>query len=102
MQHGKRVDVAATRAERQQIQTDNGVSGASILFELHKLYKFDPILDMTIDRMHLAFNMLKNEFLEKMWSDLGENAAREVNDRVPNDGGLLVREEFRQALDAVE
>lgn len=57
---------------------------------------------MTIDRMHVVFNMLKKEFLEKMWADLGENAVREVNDRVPNDGGLLVREELKQALGSVE
>ena len=102
MHHGRRVDAATTRAERQQIQADTGVSGASILFELHKLYSFDPVLDMTIDRMHVVFNMLKKEFLEKMWADLGENAVREVNDRVPNDGGLLVREELKQALGSVE
>jgi hypothetical protein len=56
---------------------------------------------MTIDRMHLAFNMLK-EFLEKMWADLGENVARGVNDSDPNEGGLLVREEFKQALECVK
>ncbi len=98
MQHGKRVDAASTRAQRQQIQTETGVSGVSILFRLYKLYKFDPVLDMTIDRMHLTFNMLKREFLEKMWADMAKNA---VNDRDPELGGLLVREEFKNALECV-
>ena len=101
MQHGKRVDAASTRAQRQQIQTETGVSGVSILFRLYKLYKFDPVLDMTIDRMHLTFNMLKREFLEKMWADMAKNAGKPVNDRDPELGGLLVREEFKNALECV-
>lgn len=89
---------AVTRNKRQQIQTETGVCGLSILFELHKLYGFDPILDMTVDRMHLTFNMLKREFLSKMWADLGENAGKAINDRDPIAGGLIVHEEFKHAL----
>lgn len=101
LQNGKRVDEASTRAQRQQIQTETGVSGVSVLFDLYKLYKFDPVMDMTIDRMHLTFNMLKREFVEKMWADSGENAGKQVNDRDPAVGGLLVRDEFRHALESV-
>lgn len=74
----------------------------SILFDLYKLYKFDPILDMTIDRMHLTFNMLKREFLSKMWPDLGDNAGKAVDDRDPEVGGLIVRGEFNSALQAIK
>ena len=49
LENGKRVDAAVTRAQRQQIKTKTGVSGKSILFKLYKLYKFDPVLDMTIN-----------------------------------------------------
>ena len=56
---------------------------------------------MTIDRMHLTFNMLKREFVEKMWADSGENAGIQVNDRDPAVCGLLVRDEFRHALESV-
>lgn len=101
LENGKRVDAAITRAQRQQIQTETGVTGVSILFNLYKLYKFDPVLDMTIDRMHLTFNMLKREFLDKMWADLAENADKAVNDRDPAAGGLLVRDEFKRALECV-
>ena len=99
---GERVEAAATAGERQRIQAETGVSGVSILFELYKLYKFDPVKDMVIDRMHLTFNMLKREFLDKMWPDLGENMQRDVNEREPADGGLLDREEFKAALQSVE
>lgn len=102
LQHGKRVDSASTANQRRQIQVATGVSGLSILFDLYKLYKFDPILDMAIDRMPLTFNMLKKEFLEKMWSDLGNNVDKEIDDRDPSIGGLLSRLEFSTALKAVK
>jgi len=102
MEHGKKVDDALTTNQRHQIQLETGVGGVSILFELYKLYKFDPVLDMAIDRMHLTFNMLKREFLEKMWSDMGGNADTDVNDRDPTVGGLLNRHEFGTALQAVD
>jgi hypothetical protein len=96
------VDSASTANQRRQIQVATGVSGLSILFDLYKLYKFDPILDMAIDRMPLTFNMLKKEFLEKMWSDLGNNVDKEIDDRDPSIGGLLSRLEFSTALKAVK
>ena len=68
---------------------------------LHKLYCFDPIKDMTIDRMHLCFNMLKREFAEGMWADMGDNVGRPVNQRMPSDGGVLSRGDFAQAFQAV-
>ena len=52
--------------------------------------------------MHLTFNMLKREFMDKMWPDLGENTEKEVNHRDPAVGGLLVREEFKDAFEAVK
>ena len=52
---------------------------------------------MTIDQLHLTFNMLKREFLEKMWADMGENAGKSLNNRDPAVGGVLVREEFKHA-----
>ena len=87
---------------RKQIQLDTGIRGVSILFKLYKLYKFDPIKDMMIDRMHLSFNMLKHEFLEKMWIDMGENSSKPVNERNCEDGGLVVHEELQRALNIVE
>ncbi len=54
---------------------------------------------MTIDQLHLTFNMLKREFLEKMWADMGENAGKSLNNRDPAVGGLLVREEFKHAVE---
>lgn len=102
LENGKRVGSATTAGQRQQIQAETGVSGVSILFDLYKLYKFDPVMDMTIDRMHLVFNMLKREFVGKMWPDLGENAAKEVNDRDPAVGGLLDHSEFKIAYEAIK
>ncbi len=102
LENGRRVDSATKATQRQQIQTETGVSGVSILFDLYKLYKFDPVMDMVIDRMHLTFNMLKREFIDKMWADLGENAEKEVNDRDPAVGGLMIRDEFKAAFEAVK
>ncbi len=97
LQNGERVDEATTGVQRQQIQTDTEISGVNNLFRLYKLYKFDPVLDITIDWLHLTFNMLKREFLEKMWADMGEDAGKPVNYRNPAVGGRLVREEFKHA-----
>ena len=87
--HGKACDNASHDTARKQIQTETGVCGLSVLFNLHKLYGFEPIKDMVIDRMHLNFNMLKREFLTNIWKDMGENSLKEVNDRKPEDGGLI-------------
>ena len=60
--HGRRCDDAASDSQCHAIQTETGVTGRSILLDLYKLYKFDPIKDMTTDKMHLLFNMLKRVF----------------------------------------
>jgi hypothetical protein len=96
--HGKRCEESITKTERQTIQRETGVKGISILFELHKLYGFDPIKDMVIDRMHVCFNMLKREFIDKIWADIGENSGKEVNDRDQAVGGLVDRHDFAEAL----
>ena len=62
------------------------------------MYKFDPVKDVVIDRMHLCFNTLKKEFLTYMWADMGENAEREVNERDPSVGGLVSRNRFGMSL----
>lgn len=82
----------------QQIQTASGVSGVSSLFELYHLYGFDPIKGMTVDSMHLVFNMLKREFLDKLWADLEENINVDVNQRDPAVGGLLLHGDFSDSL----
>ena len=82
-QNGKRCDDAPNNTR----QTETGVTGRTILLDLYKLYKFDPIKNMTTDKMHLSFNMLKKDFLEKMWAsatrqvDERENATRQVDER---------------------
>ena len=57
---------------------------------------------MMMDRMHLSFNMLKHEFLEKMWINMRDNSSKPVNERNPEDGGLVVHEELQCALHIVE
>ncbi|XP_048576071.1 uncharacterized protein LOC125557470 [Nematostella vectensis] len=101
LEHGVLVDGALTAAARQLLVTSSGVCGLSILFVLYRLYGFDPVKDMVIDRMHLTFNMIKREFLEKMWKDMGDNATLPVNERDPQSGGLLNRADFSAALEAV-
>ena len=56
---------------------------------------------MVVDRMHLIFNMLKREFIDQMWIDLGNNSEKPINDRDPAVEGLINREEFGVALNAV-
>jgi len=90
-----------TSTERQRLSTDKGVTGVSVLFQLYMLYGFDPVQDMVIDRMHFTFNMLKREFIDKMWADMGDNKGRPVNSRQPEFGGLIDHGEFGHALDAV-
>ena len=97
--NGSAADSARNNA--QALQTETGVKGASILFLLCLLYGFDPVRDMTVDRMHNCFNMLKREFLEQMWPEMGENRNRDVNGRNPNDGGVIDRGEFAADLHAV-
>lgn len=101
LENGKKVDEALTVTERKRVQTETGLSGLTVLTDLHKLYAFDPVRDMVIDRMHVAFNMLKREFVERIWADMGENADQPVNNRDPNVGGLVNRNEFASALNAV-
>ena len=55
-------------SEWKRLQTETGVSGLSDLCSLYDLYRFDPVQDMVIDRMHLTFNMLKRELIG---SDVG-------------------------------
>lgn len=74
LHHGQKVDSVLTQTEKKRLQTESGVSGVSILFELHALYGFNPIKDLVIDRMHLTFNMLKREFMDHIWLDIEENA----------------------------
>ena len=59
MDDGLRCDNSLTEKGQKEIQLETGIRGVSILLKLYKLYKFDPIRDMVIDRMHLSFNMLK-------------------------------------------
>ena len=66
-EHGLRVENAPTIAARQLIQRETGASGVSFLYNLNRLYGFDPIKDMVIDRMHLSSNMIKREFIDKIW-----------------------------------
>lgn len=53
---------------------------------------------MTVDSMHLVFNMLKREFLDKLWADLEENINVGVNQRDPAVGGLLLHGDFSDSL----
>ena len=99
--HGRRCDSVVNNAQRQAIQTQTGVTGRSILLELHKLCKFHPVKDMVTDKMHLSFNMLKKEFLEKMWADQGGNSGRPVEERDPDAGGLLTRIDLKENLEKV-
>jgi hypothetical protein len=57
---------------------------------------------MLVDRMHLVFNMLKREFIDKFWSNIDENINVEVNDRNPDVGGLLLHGDFSDALKHVK
>ena len=66
------------------------------------MYLFDRIKDIIINRMHLLFNMLKREFLEKMWIDIRETSSKPVNERNPEDCGLVVHEELQRAQNNVE
>lgn len=102
LEKGKQCDEASNSTQRKQIQTETGVCGVCCLFELYDLYGFDPVQDMLVDRMHLVFNMLKREFLEKFWSDIGENINVEVNERDPSDGGLLLHGDFSDAFKYVK
>lgn len=53
---------------------------------------------MVIDRMHLVFNVLKREFISKIWPELGDNFERPINDRDPEVGGLIDRPDFSNAI----
>lgn len=53
---------------------------------------------MTVDRMHLVFNMLKREFLDKLWADVEKNINEDVNQRDPDVGGLLPHGDFSDSL----
>ena len=101
LEHSKECDDAATQNAGQQIQTQTSVCGRTILLELFNLYKFDPVNDMLIDKMHLSFNMLKKEFTEKMWSDRRDNENLPPNERDPSNGGLLSRGDLKTNLGKV-
>lgn len=100
LEQGRATENATTQAERQRLQKESGVSGVSILYTLHKLY--DPVHDMVIDRMHLCFNLLRKEFIDKIWPDIGGNADVSVTERTRAAGGLVERGAFGKALDAVQ
>lgn len=93
---------ALTKTQKKQIQIASGVSGVCCLFELYHLYGFDPIKVMTVDRMHLVFNMLKREFLDKLWADLEENINVDVSQRDPAVGELLLHGDFSDSLKYVK
>lgn len=57
---------------------------------------------MTVDRMHLVFNMLKREFLDKLWADLEENINVDVSQRDPAVGELLLHGDFSDSLKYVK
>lgn len=102
LENGGRCNEAQNKTQRKKIQTETGVSGVSCLFELYHLYGLDPINDMTVDRMHLVFNMLKREFLDKFWANAEENINEEVNQRDSAVGGLLLHGDFSDALKYVK
>lgn len=101
IEHGNRFDNAVTDAERSDIRWQL-VCGLSALFRLYTLYKFDPVKDFVIDRIHLSFNTLKKEFLTYMWPDMRDNGTQEINQRDPNVGGLIPRNQFRESLEHVK
>lgn len=101
LEHGKAVENAENQTDRLKLQRESGVSGVSILYTLHKLYGFDPVNDMVIDRMHFCFNLLRKEFIDKIWPDVAGNADVPINDRTPTAGGLVDRDMFEKALNAV-
>ena len=70
LEHGEKIENATTVTQQKTLQTESGVTGISILVELFRLYEFDPVRNMVIDRMHLTFNMLKREFMTKIWADI--------------------------------
>ena len=96
--YGRRCDSAVSNAQCQAIQTGTGVTGGSILLELHKLCKFHPVKDMVTDKMHLSFNMLKKKLLEKMWADQVDNSGTPTEEHDPNTGGLLTRTDLKENL----
>ena len=59
LEHGERYENAVTKAEKQQIRLETGVSGVCVLFQLYTLCGFDPMKDLVVDRMHLTFNLMK-------------------------------------------
>lgn len=87
---------------RQRLQKESGVSWVSILYALHKLYGFDPVGDMVIDRVHLCSNLWRKEFTDQIWPDIGGNANVSVTDRTPAAGGLVEWGAFGKALTAVQ
>ena len=71
------------------------------MFKLYDLYGFDPVNDMTVDRMHMNFNMLKRELSSHIMTDMKENSSKSINDRDPDVGGLIHKEDFERGLNAV-
>lgn len=102
VEHGHRYDNAISKREKNEIRLQTGVSGVSILFQLHTLCGFDLVNDLVVDRMHLTFNTLKKEFLMYIWADLGENADRDIDERDPSVGGLVSRNDLKEHLEHVK
>ena len=64
--------------------------------------RFDLVNDMVIDRMQLCFNLLHKEFIDKIWPDVADTADVLISDRTPTTGGLVDRDSFADALNAVK
>ena len=102
-QYGISVDTAATKADKQAISKDTGVTGECIFYRLYDLCGFNPVNDLTIDAMHaMVLNLIKTELEVHLLADLGENSTRPIQDRKPNCGGLLDRKDLTAALEKVQ
>lgn len=69
---------------------------------MYYLYGFDLINDMIVDRMYFVFNMLKWEFLDKLWFNVEENINEDVNDCDLVVGGLFVYGDFSEVFKYVK
>lgn len=98
----KEVDSAATEAERKRLAKQAGLTGETLLYQLHDLCGFDPVRDLVVDVMHaLVLNLIRSE-LENHLIDLGGNASCPIRDRHPQQGGLLSRSDLIKKLQKVK
>ena len=64
--------------------------------------EFDPIRDLVIDAMHaIVLNLVRREFEQLIFSNMGPNADKPVEARNPRDGGVLHRNDLITALSKV-